>query len=108
MIARGAGGLLENVVEGETGCWWDGGPDELAAAVQGFDPDAIDPQACVENARRFDSALFRKSFRSEVEAALRDGPAERLETWPRISRRPAGGRRPVLVRGGAGRHPIHE
>ena len=107
VIARGAGGLLENVVEGETGCWWDGGPEELAAAVQGFDPDATDPQACVENAHRFDSALFRKSFRSEVEAALSDGPAERHEAWPRIPRRPAGGRRPVLVRGG-GQHPMHE
>ena len=99
VIARGAGGLLENVVEGETGCWWDGGPDELAAAVAGFDPEAVDPQACVENARRFDCAIFRESFRREVDKALRDGPAERLEAWPQIPRRPALGRRPVLVRG---------
>jgi glycosyltransferase involved in cell wall biosynthesis len=104
VIARGAGGLLENVVEGETGCWWDGGPDELAAAVEGFNPDAIGPQACVENAGRFDAEIFRTSFRAEVEAALRHGPSERLDVWPRIARRPAGGRRPVLVRGGAARH----
>jgi glycosyltransferase involved in cell wall biosynthesis len=104
VIARGVGGLLENVVDGETGCWWEGGSDELAAAVAGFDPDAVDPQACVENARRFDSAIFRNTFPREVDKALRDGPAERLEVWPRIPRRPPPGRRPVLVRGGAGRH----
>jgi glycosyltransferase involved in cell wall biosynthesis len=104
VIARGAGGLLENVVEGETGCWWEGGPDELAAAVAAFDFDAVDPQACIENARRFDSAIFRDAFPREVDKALHDGPAERLEVWPRIPRRPAPGRRPVLTRGGAGRH----
>jgi glycosyltransferase involved in cell wall biosynthesis len=105
VIARGAGGLLENVVEGETGCWWEGGPDDLTAAVAAFDTEAVDPQACVDNARRFDSAIFRESFPREVDKALRDGPSERLEVWPQIPRRPAPGRRPVLVRGsGAGRH----
>ena len=108
VIARGAGGLLENVVEGKTGCWWDGGPEELAAAVLAFDADAVDPEACVENARRFDSALFQESFRHEVDKALREGPAERLEVWPRVARRPASGRPPVLVRSGAGRHPMHD
>jgi glycosyltransferase involved in cell wall biosynthesis len=104
VIARGAGGLLENVVEGVTGCWWEGGPDDLAAAVTRFDTDRVDPLACVENARRFDAAAFREAFPREVEDALRDGPAERLEVWPPIPRRPAAGRRPVVVRGSGGRH----
>jgi glycosyltransferase involved in cell wall biosynthesis len=104
VIARGAGGLLENVVDGETGCWWDGGPDELAAAVAGFDTEAVDPAACVENARRFDSAVFREDFPREVHRALSDGPAERLRAWPHVPRRPAPGRPRVLARGGAGRH----
>lgn len=95
VIARGAGGLLENVVDGVTGCWWDGGPEDLAAAVAEFDALAVDPQACVDNARRFDASVFRDSFPREVEAALRDGPVERLEAWPRILRRPAPARRPV-------------
>ncbi|HEV3378709.1 MAG TPA: glycosyltransferase [Thermoleophilaceae bacterium] len=95
VIARAAGGLLENVVDGVTGCLWDGGPEQLAAAVSGFDTSAVDPQACVENARRFDAAVFRQTFPQEVEAALRDGPVERLETWPRIPRRPALTRRPA-------------
>jgi glycosyltransferase involved in cell wall biosynthesis len=104
VIARGAGGLLENVVEGETGCWWEGGPQELAAAVAGFDTEAVDPSACVENARRFDSAVFRDAFRHEVQKALRDGPSERLSVSPQVPRRPALGRRSVLVRGGNARH----
>jgi glycosyltransferase involved in cell wall biosynthesis len=92
VIARAAGGLLENVVEGVTGHLWSGGAEELAAAVSEFDTDAVDPRDCVQNARRFDASVFRRVFPREVENALRDGPAERLETWPRVPRRPAHGR----------------
>jgi glycosyltransferase involved in cell wall biosynthesis len=95
VIARAAGGLLENVIDGVTGCWWDGGPEELADAVSGFDALAIDADACVENARRFDATVFRRRFPIEVEEALREGPAERLESWPRVRRRTGNGRRPV-------------
>ena len=63
----------------------------------GFDTDAVDPPACVENARRFDAAVFRASFPREVEAALREGLSERLEAWPQMPRGPAAGRRPALV-----------
>jgi glycosyltransferase involved in cell wall biosynthesis len=95
VIARAAGGLLENVIAGVTGCWWDGGPERLAEAVSSFDALGVDSDACVENARRFDSAVFRERFPREVEEALRHGPAERLESWPRVRRRSANGRRPV-------------
>jgi glycosyltransferase involved in cell wall biosynthesis len=95
VIARGAGGLLENVVDGVTGCWWDGGPEELAGAVSEFDALDVDPQACVENAARFDAQVFRERFPREVEAALRDGPVERLDAWPRILRRSSHARRTV-------------
>ena len=94
VIARAAGGLLENVVDGVTGCLWDGAAEQLASAVAGFDASAVDPEACVENARRFDASVFREKFPREVEAALRDGPLERLDTWARIPRRPALARRP--------------
>jgi glycosyltransferase involved in cell wall biosynthesis len=70
VIAAGAGGALETVVEGVTGTLWDGGADELAAAVAGFDALAIDPAECVANARRFDTAIFREAFPREVDAAL--------------------------------------
>jgi glycosyltransferase involved in cell wall biosynthesis len=102
VIARAAGGLLENVVDEVTGCLWNGGPAQLADAVSGFDTAAVDPEACIENASRFDSSVFRESFPREVEEALRDGPVERLETWPRIPRRPALPRRPAWRPGRSG------
>jgi glycosyltransferase involved in cell wall biosynthesis len=102
VIARAAGGLLENVVDGVTGFLWDGGPEQLAAAIAEFDTGGVDPEACVENAQRFDAAVFRETFPREVEAALRDGPVERLEAWPRIPRRPALPRRPAWRPGRSG------
>jgi glycosyltransferase involved in cell wall biosynthesis len=95
VIARAAGGLLENVVDGVTGCLWEGGADELAAAVAGFDPGVVDARECIENARRFDASVFREAFPQEVEAALNEGPTDRHETWPRIPRRPTPSRRPA-------------
>jgi glycosyltransferase involved in cell wall biosynthesis len=102
VIARAAGGLLENVVDGVTGCLWDGAAEQLAATVADFDASAVDPEACVENARRFDASVFREKFPREVEAALRDGPAERLDAWARIPRRPALARRPTWRPGRSG------
>jgi glycosyltransferase involved in cell wall biosynthesis len=95
VIARAAGGLLENVVDGVTGCLWEGGADELAAAVAGFDPGVVDARECIENARRFDASVFRETFPQEVEAALNEGPIDRHESWPRIPRRPTPSRRPA-------------
>jgi hypothetical protein len=57
------------VIPGKTGCFWSGGPQELASAVLGFDDSAVDPQACVRNAARFDVANFRHGIRLEVRAA---------------------------------------
>jgi glycosyltransferase involved in cell wall biosynthesis len=102
VIARAAGGLLENVVDGVTGCLWDGAAEQLAATVADFDASAVDPEACVENARRFDASVFREKFPREVEAALQDGPAERLDAWARIPRRPALTRRPTWRPGRSG------
>jgi glycosyltransferase involved in cell wall biosynthesis len=95
VIARAAGGLLENVIDGVTGRLWEGGPEELAEAVSAFDTGSVDPAACIENARRFDAAVFRESFPREVQAALREGPSERPETRPRVPRRPVASRRPA-------------
>jgi glycosyltransferase involved in cell wall biosynthesis len=102
VIARAAGGLLENVVDEVTGRLWSGGPAQLADAVSSFDTSAVDPEACIENARRFDAAVFREKFPLEVQEALRDGPVERLETRPRIPRRPALPRRPAWRPGRSG------
>jgi glycosyltransferase involved in cell wall biosynthesis len=73
VIARRGGGALETVVEGATGCFWSGGPRELADAVLGFDTDEVDQQACVGNAARFDATVFRRRMLAEVQAAAADG-----------------------------------
>jgi glycosyltransferase involved in cell wall biosynthesis len=89
VIARRGGGALETIVEGVTGVLWSGGPRELARTVLEFDDGAIDPQACVGNAARFDAAVFRRRMDSEVQAAMRESSQERVsEVRPRAARRP--------------------
>jgi glycosyltransferase involved in cell wall biosynthesis len=73
VIARHAGGALETIVDGVTGCWWSGGPQELAQAVREFDDSAVDPMACVRNARRFDRQSFRDGMLQQVEEAQAAG-----------------------------------
>ena len=70
VIARRGGGVLETVIENVTGCYWEGGPSELAEAVRRFDALAVDPQACVDNASRFASDVFRQRFLAEVADAV--------------------------------------
>jgi len=61
VIAYGAGGALDSVVEGETGAFFhEPSPEALAEAVNAFDPDAIDPSACRANAERFGTGVFRE------------------------------------------------
>jgi glycosyltransferase involved in cell wall biosynthesis len=69
-IAPSRGGALETVRDGVTGRLWDGGPEELAAAVADFDAEAVTPVDCVANAKRFDASVFRVAFPREVEHAL--------------------------------------
>jgi glycosyltransferase involved in cell wall biosynthesis len=71
VIAKRGGGALETVVDGVTGCFWSGGPDELVSAVLRFDDRAADTAACVDNARRFDTETFRRGMLREIRAAQR-------------------------------------
>ena len=72
VIARRGGGALETIVDGITGCFWSGGPADLAAAVRNFDDTAVDVQACVGNAARFDASVFRRRMLAEVERACEE------------------------------------
>lgn len=69
VIARRGGGALETVIDGVTGCFWQDGPDDLAAAVVRFDDASVDPMACVRNAQRFDTRNFRRGMLRQVEEA---------------------------------------
>jgi glycosyltransferase involved in cell wall biosynthesis len=99
VIARAGGGLLETVLEGTTGCFWDGGADELAEAVARFDADAVASRDCVENAARFDTSVFREALPREVEAALRERHEERGNGDGRmhVGRRLSQSRRPGSI-----------
>ena len=72
VIARAAGGVLETIVDGVTGCFWSGGPDELAQAVLEFDEEAVDSEACVQHAERFGRPSFQRGLLTEIEAAFAD------------------------------------
>ena len=59
-----------------------------------FDADAVDPEACIDNAARFDREAFREGFQREVATALaqeQDRPSEILAA------RRAAGERPRLA-----------
>jgi glycosyltransferase involved in cell wall biosynthesis len=94
VIGLAAGGLIETVREGVTGTLWDGGPDDLAAAVLRFDEQAIDPGDCVDNARRFSVERFRQALTREVDGLLsqslppeaHDARRARAATPPRAMR----------------------
>ena len=67
VIAYGAGGALDTVVEGETGVFFqETTPAALAEAVLAFDADAVDPLACRANAERFSPARFRQELLAEI------------------------------------------
>ena len=68
VIAYGAGGALDTVVEGETGAFFrEPTPEALAAAVRAFDPDGVAASACVENAARFDRGVFERELTEFIE-----------------------------------------
>ncbi len=91
VISLAAGGPRETIVEGRTGIFFERqDPEALAEAVAGFDPDDFDPTACVEQARRFDTARFREGIRRAVAETMAE---PRVERPPRRVRR-----RPPLAR----------
>jgi glycosyltransferase involved in cell wall biosynthesis len=84
VIALREGGLRDTVVEGVTGVFYETlDPSELARVVLGFDADAIDPQACIDNAARFSTERFTEAIDVVVDQALHGhvdrlpGPGER-------------------------------
>lgn len=68
VIAYGAGGALDTVVEGETGTFFhEPTAEALAEAVARFDAGAVDPLACRANAERFGPERFARELRAVVE-----------------------------------------
>jgi glycosyltransferase involved in cell wall biosynthesis len=93
-IAPGRGGARETVRDRVTGRLWDGGVDDLADTIASFDTAAVDTEACVANAARFDVEVFRAEMPREIQRALADAERghrpvhDRLPSFQRLSRRP--------------------
>ena len=99
VIALRAGGLLETVVEGETGAFFDRPePEVLAEAVAAFDPTSISPDRCVEQAQRFGPARFRERFSAIVDGAVAGREAGRGPARPEPNQRLR--RRGLALQGG--------
>src|ERR671931_2188220 len=79
VIALNDGGVRETVIEGVTGAFFDRpDPAALGEAVLAFKALAVDPAACVANARRFDSGQFRRGLEAVVERVLEGTSSRRL------------------------------
>ncbi len=73
VIALRDGGARETIIDGVNGTFFDEPTvDELARVVASFDPTAIDPQACVRSAERFDVDHFRRGMTAIVDDAMAD------------------------------------
>ncbi len=78
VIAVGAGGVRESVIEGVTGRFYDGSPEDLARTLRDFDDAAVDSAACVANAARFATDVFNRQLPRQVARALdQAAPTER-------------------------------
>ena len=71
VVAAAAGGTLETVVEGRTGCFARlDDVDSFAHAIEALDTLAFEPADAVENAARFSVAEFQRQLAAHVEHVL--------------------------------------
>jgi glycosyltransferase involved in cell wall biosynthesis len=72
VIAFGAGGALDTIVEGKTGLFFTQPTIEsLAKKIQEFTQITFHKEACRKNAERFSCQEFKKNIREYVEAAVK-------------------------------------
>ena len=100
VIARRGGGALETVVDGVTGCFWSGGPDELARPCSRSTTGRSTPPACVEQRR----ALRYRVVPPRHAAGGR--AAQRGDSRPGDRRPPAAGLDPAGQAGRPGPAPV--
>ncbi len=75
VIALRAGGLLETVIDGRTGLFFDRpDPASLCRVLEEFDPAAFSTDDCVAQANRFSTGRFAQEFAAVVEQTVSDGP----------------------------------
>lgn len=63
VVARGAGGALETVVGGETGCFFhEDSVDSLCASIEEFEAREWSSESCRRNAMNFSVARFKSNM----------------------------------------------
>ena len=73
VIAYGAGGALETVVQGVTGEFFsEKSAESLAEAVSRFNPSGYDSQAIRRHAERFDKEVFKARISAFIEEKLEE------------------------------------
>ena len=67
VVAYGEGGILETIVKGKTGFFFDKWePGALVDVIKKFEKNPLDPVRCRENAARFDFKNFKKGLKSFI------------------------------------------
>lgn len=92
VIARRAGGVLDTVLEGRTGLFFEGAdPEALAAAILQSEGMAWQPERIRAQAARFGRAVFEERLRASVEGLLAEGRRGRASSLGRASSADVGG-----------------
>lgn len=92
VIALRAGGLLETVIEGETGIFFDrADPASLCAALESFEQSSFSTNDCVAQAQRFSPERFAQEFAAVVDKTLRERPGRAAVARHRAAPRRARG-----------------
>jgi glycosyltransferase involved in cell wall biosynthesis len=74
VVAFGAGGALDTVIDGETGVHFtQQTPEALEAAVRKLEALPIDSRRTAEHARKFDSSVFRRELAAFVDGVANEG-----------------------------------
>jgi glycosyltransferase involved in cell wall biosynthesis len=83
VIAFGAGGALETVIDGVTGTFFREQSSQcLSTILSAFDPGKYNPQACRAQAARFDVGMFRKRLMSHITKVMAEHE-QRQGEWSR-------------------------
>lgn len=83
VIAYGAGGVVETVIDGSTGSFFfEQTPEALADAILAHESERWDPAACRRNAERFDRKVFLERIEDSIASAMGRDPAQRPERRP--------------------------
>jgi glycosyltransferase involved in cell wall biosynthesis len=92
VVAYGAGGALETIVDGQTGLFFDEPTvDSLAEVLASFPRSGWDGRAIRANAERFDNSVFKRQLASFVDRALAAGHLARAEGSVRVEAQDVGG-----------------